>query len=356
MELQILHGGQSVVQGGVLKYDADRPAHRLPLADHIVPRHPGRTRGGLDERGQNLSGGGLARAVGPREAEHFTLARRERDALHGGKRPIVLGQRLHLNDIRPAAHGRSPLGASVPRSALASSRRRMRTSSWHSSAVSRERSRANRALACPALPDPGGARRGDLHPYHPAVLRGPLAPDEPHALQVRHDLGDGRGGDPKPGPRVGGPHRAGLVQAVQHHVVRGPETRVAQAPLSNQQPRDLVAIERKGRDQEPASWMTPHSPISSWRRPLPQPRTWLRSDRRAHPRDLDGGGGTAAQHGSCRRANGSARHLAQIGQVQVRCPPMTVGWRAADRGGPGPPKSMQQGQRSTKVHACPGAE
>ncbi len=60
---EVLHAGQVLVDRGVLPGQADRAAHLLGVADHVVAADPGRAGVGAQQRGQDADGGGLAGAV-----------------------------------------------------------------------------------------------------------------------------------------------------------------------------------------------------------------------------------------------------------------------------------------------------
>ena len=69
LEPEVLAAGGDRVDAGALGDDADRAAHPVGVAQHVVPGDGGRTGVGAGQGGEDLDGGGLAGAVGAEEPE-----------------------------------------------------------------------------------------------------------------------------------------------------------------------------------------------------------------------------------------------------------------------------------------------
>ena len=100
MESQVLLGGQLIVEGLLLKDEADVPAHLPGVLDDIEAGDPGRTRGRPGQGAQHLDGGRLPRPVGAQEGEDLTLGHVEGDALDCGEIAVGLGQAPDLDGTR----------------------------------------------------------------------------------------------------------------------------------------------------------------------------------------------------------------------------------------------------------------
>ena len=75
------------------------------LADDVAAGHPGVAGGRLHDRGQQPHGGGLARAVGPDQAEDLALGHAQRQPVHGGHVAERLGQAIGADGV----HGDSAI-------------------------------------------------------------------------------------------------------------------------------------------------------------------------------------------------------------------------------------------------------
>ena len=80
---QVVQPGQPLVEPAVAAEDvADPAAHLAGVVDDVVPEHPGRARGGQQQRDEHLDRGGLAGAVGPEQPEQLAALDREVDPAH----------------------------------------------------------------------------------------------------------------------------------------------------------------------------------------------------------------------------------------------------------------------------------
>jgi hypothetical protein len=104
MEAQVLLGGQVSVQGGVLEDQPDVAADRVALGRGIVAGHARGARRSVRERAEDLDRRGLARAVGPEEAESLSPGHLEVNAAYGLDLSVLLGQAGDVyHPLRPAA-------------------------------------------------------------------------------------------------------------------------------------------------------------------------------------------------------------------------------------------------------------
>ena len=91
-EAQVLDAGQQLVDRRELPGEADRRADLGGLRDHVLA---GDVRGagvGLQQRGQDADGRGLAGAVGAEEGEHLARCDVEVDAVEHGEVAVGLAQ------------------------------------------------------------------------------------------------------------------------------------------------------------------------------------------------------------------------------------------------------------------------
>jgi hypothetical protein len=82
-EAQVLARSDVLVDRGVLAREPDRRAYLLAVLGHVAPEHERAPAIGLDQRGEDADGGGLAGAVRAQDAEHRAGGNVERDALQG---------------------------------------------------------------------------------------------------------------------------------------------------------------------------------------------------------------------------------------------------------------------------------
>jgi len=85
VEVQVLLGGQLIIQAGFLEDEPYRPAHLRLVPDHMVAVKPGFPRGGLKQRAEDIDGGRLSRPVGAQEAEYLPLLHGEGDVVNGNQ-------------------------------------------------------------------------------------------------------------------------------------------------------------------------------------------------------------------------------------------------------------------------------
>ena len=91
---QVLPTGEVLVDGGVLAGEADALAHLVGLPDDVEPEDRGATGVGLEDRGEDADGGGLAGAVGAEQSEDGAGGHGEVDAVEGVHVAEVLHQTL----------------------------------------------------------------------------------------------------------------------------------------------------------------------------------------------------------------------------------------------------------------------
>ena len=97
VQLQVLLGGQTIVQRRVLEDDADAAAHLRRRSDHVDAGQPRRPGGRLQQRAQDLDRRRLARAVGAEKAEDLAGADGKPDPAHGLDLVVGLAKVLHLD-------------------------------------------------------------------------------------------------------------------------------------------------------------------------------------------------------------------------------------------------------------------
>ncbi len=98
MEDEIFVGRQVLVQGGVLKDDADGVADPVRLLHAVEPVHGGAARCGREKRAEYVYGRGLSRAVGAEKAEDGSFLDGKGDAVHGPQRAVILDKVVYLYD------------------------------------------------------------------------------------------------------------------------------------------------------------------------------------------------------------------------------------------------------------------
>ncbi len=81
--LEVLSTGQALVHRGVLAGENDHAAQLVALRRHVEIRHRGMTGVGLEERGEDPHGGGLAGPVGSEQADHAALRHDGVEAVDG---------------------------------------------------------------------------------------------------------------------------------------------------------------------------------------------------------------------------------------------------------------------------------
>ena len=79
---EVLATGEVLVDRGVLAGEADAPSHPLRVLAHVDAEHAGGSPVGLEQGGEHPHGRGLARAVGPEQAEDLAFGHLERDPFH----------------------------------------------------------------------------------------------------------------------------------------------------------------------------------------------------------------------------------------------------------------------------------
>src|SRR5207302_8419787 len=100
MQVEVLAGGQLVVERGVLEDEADAPANRSRIlrdVDAGDARLPG---GRPQQRAEDADGGRLPRAIRPEEAEDLALVDRKVDAANRFELAVLLDEARDLDDRR----------------------------------------------------------------------------------------------------------------------------------------------------------------------------------------------------------------------------------------------------------------
>ena len=131
---EVLAAGEQLVDGGALARQPHRPAHRVGLAEHVVPGHPRGAAGGPAEGGHHPHRGRLAGSVGPEQAEHRALRDHEADVVDGDRVVEVLDEidgldgrtRIHAFTLKGGSD-RAPAVATPRRGDSLRSGRRLRT-------------------------------------------------------------------------------------------------------------------------------------------------------------------------------------------------------------------------------------
>ena len=93
----ILGAGELGVAGHVLRNDPDAGAHRVGVANDIVPGHDRRAAGGRHQRRQHADERALARAVRSEQAEDLAALDREADVIHRQQRAKALADAFDLD-------------------------------------------------------------------------------------------------------------------------------------------------------------------------------------------------------------------------------------------------------------------
>ena len=96
--MQIVGGGEIVVEADLIRQVADAPLDRQRLAHRIVPHHPRLAAADLGEAEQHQDGGGLAGAIRPEQAENLARRDGKRHAVDRGRIAVVLGEAVRLDD------------------------------------------------------------------------------------------------------------------------------------------------------------------------------------------------------------------------------------------------------------------
>ena len=102
-QAQVLAAGEVLVDCGVLAGQTDRRPDPLRVLLHVDPQHAGAAAVGGGQGGEHAHDGGLARAVGPEQAEHLALRHLEGDALDRLDLTEVLHQAVGHDRRRPGA-------------------------------------------------------------------------------------------------------------------------------------------------------------------------------------------------------------------------------------------------------------
>jgi hypothetical protein len=87
VKVEVLVGGEPDVEGRILEHEPDRPPDLIRLAHHVEAGERCTAAGRLQQRRENLDGGGLPCAIGTEKAEN--LARADREAGAGAPATLV---------------------------------------------------------------------------------------------------------------------------------------------------------------------------------------------------------------------------------------------------------------------------
>ena len=99
---EILADGHLGVERHRLRQIANVPPRLQRFVDDVAPRHRRRPACGRQKPGDDLHGGGLARAVRSEKADNLALLDREANVGDGGKVPEVFGYAIHFNHMKTA--------------------------------------------------------------------------------------------------------------------------------------------------------------------------------------------------------------------------------------------------------------
>ena len=108
--LQVLLAGQQLVDRRGLAGQADELAHRAGLLDDVPPEHVHAAGVRPQQRRENADERGLARSVGPQQAEHRALLDSQGHAREGDSRPEALDHAFR-EDGRSVGRREQPSGA-----------------------------------------------------------------------------------------------------------------------------------------------------------------------------------------------------------------------------------------------------
>ena len=93
--------GQERVERRLLERDADERAHLRPFLDHVVPADASGARGRRKQGGQDVDGGGLARAVRAEKAVDLAGSDGEVDPVHRARAfPVLADETFDLDPVR----------------------------------------------------------------------------------------------------------------------------------------------------------------------------------------------------------------------------------------------------------------
>jgi hypothetical protein len=101
LEMEQLASAHQRVERRLLEGHADRSPNRVGLGGHVVARHPGSSRGRLQQGGEHAHRGRLPGAVGPEEPEDLAAPDPEIDAVHGDDVAEAPGQPLGHDGVGP---------------------------------------------------------------------------------------------------------------------------------------------------------------------------------------------------------------------------------------------------------------
>ena len=91
-ESKVLNPGEHLIDAGVLARHPDDAAHRVALADNVVPQDPGGAATGRQQRGDHAQRRGLPGAVGSQQAVDDARRDRQVQGVDGGERAESAGQ------------------------------------------------------------------------------------------------------------------------------------------------------------------------------------------------------------------------------------------------------------------------
>jgi hypothetical protein len=97
---EVLDSCRHRVGAGFLRHIADRPADGVRCLDDVVAGDPRSTGIGPGQRGEDLDGGGLARAVRPEQPQYDALRDGERDSVEGPQGWFLASGGVGLDQVR----------------------------------------------------------------------------------------------------------------------------------------------------------------------------------------------------------------------------------------------------------------
>ena len=113
VEVEVLLRRQVLVEGELLRHVPDPRAHGLRIAHRVMAQHPGRSRCQRDQPAEGADQRGLARPVGPEQAEDLAVAHGQAHAVDRGQPAEPDGDLADIDD-RPGRLAGRPAHPDLP--------------------------------------------------------------------------------------------------------------------------------------------------------------------------------------------------------------------------------------------------
>ena len=104
VKTKIVFRSQTVVQGRILKDNADLLAHLLRIFAHVAAGNSGGSAGRMQDGAKHADGGGFTGAVRSQETKNLSFVHVERDAVNGGHFAKAAGEFVDFNDYIHGAY------------------------------------------------------------------------------------------------------------------------------------------------------------------------------------------------------------------------------------------------------------